>query len=99
MDLKNLFEELDWNLFQTPRDIQERCYRKKKLLMIKVCRQSLEDCRGCGQAGQGPACHDDDGGEHGGDGDHDDVGGAAGVGKLVKGLPVRFSRWAAWERC
>ena len=55
MDLKLLFQELDWNLFQTPRDIQERCYRKK-IVMVKVCRQSLEDCRGCGQAGQGPAC-------------------------------------------
>ena len=24
--------------------------------MVKVCRLSFEDCRGCGQAGQGPAC-------------------------------------------
>ena len=32
------------------------CTPDHLLEMIKVCRQSLEDCRGCGQAGQGPAC-------------------------------------------
>ena len=53
MDLKLLFQELDWNLFQTPRDIQERCHCKKNCDGIKFVDRVWKTVTGVGKLVKG----------------------------------------------